>query len=142
MLPPPPLPQQQLQLPAPPQLPQLPAPPQFPQIQGPPVTFNNYGMPPMSDWYKNMMIPQMMTNDPARSGPTIEDVSNDPLYNALSYDPIKQDQYKEQKLEQISQEITDKADETAAAVEAKPFFWNNNTSRTRQNKRLHKIQRY
>jgi hypothetical protein len=123
MLPPPPLPQsQQLQLPAPPQLPQLPAPPQQLQLPAPPVTFNNYGMPPISEWYKNMMMPQMMTNDPAGTGPIIEDVSNDPLYNALSYDPRKQEEYKEQKLEQISQEITDKADETVAAVEATPYF--------------------
>ena len=104
-----PPPQQQLQLPAPPQQLQLPA---------PPVTINNNMNP--GDWYKYLMMPQAFTNEPER--PTIEDVTNDPLYNALSYDPVQQEAYKEQKLEEISQDITDKAAETVANIEGTPIF--------------------
>ena len=68
------------------------------------------------------MMPQAFTNDQTGTGPTIEDVTNDPLYNALSYDPVQQEAYKEQKLEEIAQDITDKAEETVANVEGTAFF--------------------
>ena len=102
------------------QLPQLPAPPQQLQLPAPPVTINNNMNP--GDWYKYLMMPQLFTNEP-ETGPTIEDITNnDPLYNALSYDPIKQEKYKDQKLEEKSQEIIDKAKETVANIEGTPIF--------------------
>ena len=74
-----------------------------------------------ADWYKNLMMPQAFTNDPNQQ-PIIEDVTNDPLYNALSYDPVQQEVYKEQKLEEIAQDITDKVEETVTNIEGTPFF--------------------
>lgn len=109
---------QQPQLPPPPPQLQLPAPPQQLQLPPPPVTINNNMNP--GDWYKYLMMPQAFTNEPER--PTIEDVTNDPLYNALSYDPVQQEAYKEQKLEEISHDITDKAAETVANIEGTPIF--------------------
>jgi uncharacterized membrane protein len=67
-------------------------------------------------------MPQMMTNDPAGTGPIIEDVSNDPLYNALSYDPIKQEEYKDKKLEEISQNVINKVNEEVAEVKEFYFY--------------------
>ena len=105
-----PPPQQQLQLPAPPQQLQLPA---------PPVTINNNtGLP--TDWYKYLMMPHVVTNEPEIGGLPIEDVTDDPLYNALN--PVQQEAYKDQKTEQQTQDIIDKAQETVANVEASPFF--------------------
>jgi len=106
------------QLPAPPPQLQLPPPPQQLQLPPPPVTINNNMNP--GDWYKYLMMPQAFTNEPER--PTIEDVTNDPLYNALSYDPVKQEEYKDQKLEEKSEEIINKAKETVANIEGEDFY--------------------
>ncbi len=109
---------QQPQLPPPPVLPALP-PPILPALPPPqPITINNNMGP--ADWYKNLMMPHVVTNEPEIGGPTIEDVTDDPLYNALN--PIQQELYKDQKTEQQTQDIIDKAQETVANVEASPFF--------------------
>jgi hypothetical protein len=114
-------PQAQPALPPPPVLPALPPPPPQLQLPPPPVTINNNNNGAPADWYKYLMMPQAFTNDPTQQ-PTIEDVTNDPLYNALSYDPVQQEAYKEQKLEEKSQEIIDKAAETVANIEGTPLF--------------------
>jgi hypothetical protein len=112
-------PQAQPQLPAPPVLPALPPPPPQLQLPPPPVTINNNNNGAPADWYKYLMMPQAFTNDPTQQ-PIIEDVTDDPLYNALN--PVQQEAYKDQKTEQIAQDITTKAEEIVANVEASPFF--------------------